>query len=286
MPKYHLLYYRTIEYLLNGQIKIYVERKKTYVNRKRTSLIYSTLKGLIRFLYNTSARLSFVKIVMAFTHLITIVGLILSGYLPLSSLLTYGSENTCGNIERSADCLFKFDPVCALVQGGDCKSGICYQTKINSCAACSEPSVLSYTSEPCQPVKESFCPDNSVKKVEECPEIMKPVCAFYAGDKCDEGICTRTIRNACHACINSAVLFYLDDECPSSLNICQLEDRYDNSSKQGWLERNTAVVAFYKGEKCNSNICSRTEISGKRACQDPDVLFYIPDPLEIGLKFK
>jgi hypothetical protein len=89
---------------------------------------------------------------------------------------------------------------------------IVFTTVKNSCEACRDPDVDYYIDGACGPMKDNakYCLPS--KRTQSCTYTYKPVCAYYRDEYGD--ITYETYNNACSACKNYDVLYYLPGECP------------------------------------------------------------------------
>lgn len=109
---------------------------------------------------------------------------------------------------RPTNCTLDYNPVCIV----ECLNGTCTKTARNACAACADPTVLSYSLERCEKEKIS-CDDADafVFDVEACSSIYDPVCAY--APNCTGSKCATTVSNSCQACIINQAEYFTVGPC-------------------------------------------------------------------------
>ena len=106
-------------------------------------------------------------------------------------------------------CSTQFSGVCAFFQPeGGCSSKLSQKYSANSCVACSDPTVKYYEEGECTGSK-VYC-DTKVRP-EMCTDNYAPVCAYSAGKH--GKYTSNTAGNACSACSNPSVEYFLQGEC-------------------------------------------------------------------------
>jgi len=137
-------------------------------------------------------------------------------------LLTMAQNSTetifqCKASSRSgAECPFDHEPVCGFLPHVECTTDPCnYMNYLNSCQACRDPNVTTYTEGLCPSV-----PPEVVKCQPEdredgaCVANVRRVCGYLPDLNCTKGPCNfDTYINPCKACMNDSVSAYVIGRC-------------------------------------------------------------------------
>ena len=172
-------------------------------------------------------------------------------------------------------CITEFTGVCAFFQDpstGGCSSNLSQMYSANSCIACSNPDVKYYEDGPCKADK-VFC-DPKVRP-EVCTREYNPVCAYSTDSKGKHTI-VNTAGNACSACSNPAVDYFIQGECPAPPKpvvkraYCDAKNRPEMCT----MIYDPVCATLSKCPKGQKS-CTQTFSSGCSACSNTNVLSYV-----------
>jgi len=184
----------------------------------------------------------------------------------------------CDPKNRPEICTAIYTATCAVA--ANCHGVHCFENTSSSCVACSMKRVAYSLPGVCPGPDESglreFCDDSN--RPEICTADYNPVCAHQSN--CVGRDCWGTAGNACSACANENIDFYIPGECADFAN------PYKGSINGGTRcnpnnrpEICTAdfvpVCAHIRGCHINEEDCTRTEGNSCTACSHEDVDFYI-----------
>jgi hypothetical protein len=122
---------------------------------------------------------------------------------------TQGTATMCVDSQRNVACTKQYEPVCALLEDGTTV------TKGNACDACSDQEVVMHLPGACEQdaqdqdeelFQEYYCTDEQRGAV-ACTMDYTPVCGYFNNGE------TSTQGNACAACANEEIEYYIMGEC-------------------------------------------------------------------------
>jgi len=187
-------------------------------------------------------------------------------------------RTTCDRKNRPDVCPLIYTATCAVA--ARCRGLHCFENTSSSCAACSIRRVAYSLPGICPGPDESalrvFCDANN--RPEVCTADYNPVCARLSN--CVGRDCWSTAGNACSACANENIVFYVPGECADFASNYtlgnQTRTKCDPSNRPDvcTLEYNP-VCAHIIGCYIDDPDCSRTEGNSCTACSQEDVDFYI-----------
>ena len=142
----------------------------------------------------------------------------------------------------------------------------------NSCVACSNPDVKYYEDGSCKADK-VFC-DPKVRP-EVCTREYSPVCA-YSTDSKGKHTVVSTAGNACSACSNPDVDYFMQGECPAPPKPVVKSTQCDakNRPEMCTMIYDPVCATLSKCPKGQKS-CTQTFGSGCSACSNTNVLSYV-----------
>lgn len=114
----------------------------------------------------------------------------------------------------------------------------------------------------------SYC--DSQNRPEVCTDVYFPVCAFVTD--CIDGICTKTISNACEACADPTVVAYGNYICEEKKAVCDPENKPEFCTYIYDPVCSISLDCFGQG----NTACYRTLGNSCAACIDDKVDYHLP----------
>jgi len=161
--------------------------------------------------------------------------------IPLSIMATDRSLNVitqCTLESREGDvCTANIDPVCGFKPDVVCEptTPCTYQTYSNSCEACHDSEVVSYTMGECPQITPQITQCSAEdRNADVCTADVTPVCGYMPDIVCVSSPCIyNTFTNPCEACKNPNVESYLEGACtPEQLEFVEI---FNDQNKSGEL---------------------------------------------------
>lgn len=130
-----------------------------------------------------------------------------------------------------------------------------------------DSSDLSDVSDPSDSSSLSYCNTNA--RPDSCTTESVPVCAHIAN--CIEGVCNKTMSNACEACFDITIDYYSPGECPIVKTICN-STKITVSCPDDW-----DPVCVYLSQCVQAdNGCFQTGYNPCDGCKMANAQYYIP----------
>jgi hypothetical protein len=201
-------------------------------------------------------------------------------------------RTTCDPNNQPEACPLIFTATCAVA--GNCQGPHCFQDTSNSCVACSLEGVAYSLPGACPESDQGLrqnCDDNNRPNI--CTADWTPVCAHLAN--CVRNSCWSTAGNACSACADVNIDFYVPGECPEIVGVneegnaenAENGENGNNEEDEGLITECdignrpevcsadfNPVCAHITGCQIGSGDCTRTASNGCDACSQGDVDFY------------